>query len=167
MNSENSDLVVGLSGQILAEFEDDASQFLNGEPQFVPSPSGLVGPTAGPSSHLPFAPESAAVAKAAWLRVLERFTEPDEGKQRLVAVRGTVALPRGRLVIATRVSTRDGRDVERHFATRVDVSDAQMLFLFWRDESHSSNGVPEVRESWSAVPWADIASIRFENSNGQ
>ena len=60
-----SNPAVTISGRIVAEFEDDASQFLSAEPLFVPStvpsaPPRFVAPTAG---HAFLAEESSALAK--------------------------------------------------------------------------------------------------------
>ncbi len=60
-----SNPAVTISGRIIAEFEDDASQFLSAEPLFVPSPAL--------STPIRFAP---AIAGHAFLS--EESSSPDE-----------------------------------------------------------------------------------------
>src|SRR5262249_42877870 len=80
----------GISGRLLREVEGDASQFHSAEPQYAPSAVNgvpvLLSAPAGWMAQASLTRESAAVAKAAWVRVLKRFTEPMAGDEGCVQI---------------------------------------------------------------------------------
>src|SRR5258707_1015073 len=94
-----------VSGRIVAEFQDDASQFLSGEPEFVPSlaPSAPMNSVALKAWSLaPCFYEIAALAKKAWMRVISRFTEPVQGDGSRVRVRVNTESESGKVCVECR-----------------------------------------------------------------
>src|SRR5437016_28801 len=150
---------------MIAEFEDDARAVATTEPEFVPVngvplPAGFVSAWANSQSAVfpPFT-EATTAARASWLRIVQRFTEPVPENESRLRVRGSEGSRSPSIWVGLRGSV-NGERASAHAGTEVDVTDKQFLLLFSKVDS--DNHEPCCRTT--AIPWTEISSIQFEPS---
>jgi hypothetical protein len=163
----------GIGCRLIAEFEDDAGTFTEGEAEFVavepPSTRGLA-VSAGSRLYIPFIPptdEALATAKKFWLKVIRRFTESVPGKKGHCAVRDSAEPNQGRIVVeyGTTCETHV-ESARRYFAEgyELDFSDKSCLTLFSQEGPDPSlpYSAHQVKDKIIPIPWSEIVQIQFE-----
>jgi hypothetical protein len=157
--------------RVLAEFTDDASQFAEGEPEFVPvaTPSARGAPSAvDAGSQYIFSPpsaESSAVAKTFWLDVIGRFTEPVAGRGNRLRVLDAAEPNRGTIEVEYLPRFGLSFDLDSISGRELDVAHKQWLVLYDHREPSQYPGDPDgqlrVRESAVPILWTEIARMHF------
>jgi len=148
--NDQEEVIVSHPGQLI-ELTFNAEDCTPDPPEFVTH--------IGPSRHLegqtfPTPTESTArTARAFWLPVLGSFTEPVNGQETRLRVRGGARARQGRIIVECGV----GRD-ERS-GQEVDVSSPLCLVLV--DRKTTGRRATEVT---SFIPWTDVMAVRVESA---
>jgi hypothetical protein len=174
MNPENIETI---SCKIIAEFEEDASGFvedLDSLSEQEPSETSAASLALGQQGLFPPSKEAAAAARKFWLQIIRRFTEHSPGKKNRLQVKGATAPNHAKIIIEagrhwysmgglTGTSALPGRS---YSGAELEISDKWCVVLAGQEEDKNcqgeSNKMDEITETLIPVPWTDIVNLRFE-----
>jgi hypothetical protein len=158
--------------RIVAQFDDDASNFSEAESEIVPISSRKENTTTAPSDglncvFLASSEEASVAAKRFWLKVIRRHAEPVPDKKGRLRVRDAEEPNRG--VVKVEYGRPSAKRRGRHKSCsgcELDVTDKTCLTIFARDDEdvHRTDGksLRWIKETIIPIPWTELAEIRFE-----
>jgi hypothetical protein len=176
MQTDSSE-IVDVGPDKIVHFVDDASGFLDRDPEFaalmpLPAPASMpywdrtVQPT-----FVPPTAKAAAAAKKFWLPIIRRYAEPIPGKKGRLRVCAAGECNHGLIVVEDGGCGAFPHTFQRanrpcFSGSEIEVSDKLFLTLFHTEDlapnSTEAAGAKRIRESIMPVPWTSIVNMRFE-----